>query len=84
VQAFLAALDQAVPVQQLQMLGEVGLAQMRRGADLGHGPFAIPQRLEDVQARGLAERLEPLGDEAEERRRQCRGFATADRHIAIW
>jgi hypothetical protein len=63
-------------VQQLQVLGQVGLAQTRRGGDLGHGPLALAQRLEDLQAGRLAQRLEALGDEGEERRRQAgRGVA---------
>jgi hypothetical protein len=58
-------------VQQLQVLGQVGLTQSGGGRDLGHGALALPQRLEDLESGRLAQRLEALGDDGEERRRQA-------------
>src|ERR1019366_3661827 len=65
-QPALAPRDEPQREQLLQVSREVRLREVRRAHELAHRALAVAERVEDLQPRGLAERLEPRGDQAEQ------------------
>src|SRR5688572_20545033 len=66
MQPFLAARDEAVRVQDAQMLRRIRLTEARGIHEFIHAHLAAAQRVQDAQTGGLAERLEALGDQVDQ------------------
>jgi hypothetical protein len=54
-------LDEPGPLERLQVLGDLGLAQVEPRRDLSHGPRGLAQQLDDPQAIRLSQRRQESG-----------------------
>src|SRR5688500_1904473 len=60
------AVHELESVEQLKVLGEIGLVQTGSLAELSDAELAAPQCVEDPQSGRFAKRLEPIGDRVEQ------------------